>query len=188
MRMSVYSEILLKHAREPVGFDERLAMILPLVKVEQMPSLSDGAGDGEPGSDLAARDSTRFASGYTASNFTEFRNRSCGDVVRLKCEVEQGMIRHVTHHAEGCMLCKASASILCSSVTGLSVSDAQALIKTAFKLTDFREPAPSMPELDVDIGSGVSTDFSALAEVRQFPTRRKCMSLAWEALDSVLRS
>ncbi|MCH8525179.1 MAG: iron-sulfur cluster assembly scaffold protein, partial [Balneolales bacterium] len=163
----------------------------------------------------------------------EHRNRSCGDVVRLWWMSENGVLTHIRHHAAGCMLCKASASILCEVVEGRFLKELPSLIETATRLTHDTEAgdvgAPGEAATghsgvtrrgktenteagDVgapgeaatghsgvtgrgktenteagDVGApgamnvGAPEAMLALSQVREFPTRRKCITLAWEA-------
>lgn len=116
----------------------------------------------------------------------EHRNRSCGDVVRLWWMSENGVLTHIRHHAAGCMLCKASASILCEVVEGRFLKELPSLIETATRLTHDTEAGDVGAPGAMNVGAPEA--MLALSQVREFPTRRKCITLAWEALASTLAS
>jgi nitrogen fixation protein NifU and related proteins len=134
---SPYSEILLRHAKHPVGW-------------------------GIPAN---------------STHTWEARNRSCGDVVKVGVVLADGNISEIGHEAEGCLLCRASASIMCEELAKKSTSEISTITQKAFQLCDF---SAEMPEI-----SGAA-DLVALAEVRQFPTRSRCMKLAWEGVEKQL--
>jgi len=139
------------------------------------------------------------------SGYIEHRNRSCGDVVRLWWRTENGVIADVFHHASGCMLCKASASILCEAVRGVAQERIPELVQAVERITlktaaddqakvpselggRLAKSQPTKPETPVGgsepmrLQTPVSESVQALSQVRDFPTRRKCITLAWEAL------
>jgi nitrogen fixation NifU-like protein len=101
-----------------------------------------------------------------ATHEVHHRNHSCGDDVRIGLVMEDGMITEIGAELNGCMMHKASTSILCSKVAGMPIRDVPALV--AFVT------AP-MPET-------TDPDFLALADIRNYPTRRHCVMLSWEAL------
>ena len=102
----------------------------------------------------------------------EHRNHSCGDDITLGWIVENGIITHIGYEIKGCMMHKASASILCSKLKGASMDEAGEMMNMIKELTDASKP---MPETDDE-------DFLALADIRNYPTRRNCVMLSWEAL------
>ena len=91
------------------------------------------------------------------------------------------------HHAEGCMLCKASASILCQVVEGRTVVEVREILRFArsvFDITIAEEKLES-PEFMREMQQ--MADFQALFEARNFPSRKKCFLLAWDALDQLTK-
>lgn len=160
----MYSNILMKHAREPVG---RAAALAASEWKDYKPDSKD-----------------ELVSHNTKVIQTEHRNRSCGDMVRLIWIYEQDTARilSIEHHAEGCALCRASASILCDTVSGLEVEKVTGLISMVHQITDIRLEKPSESSLE-----GISDGVRALQEARDYPTRRRCFALAWEALEGGLK-
>lgn len=74
------------------------------------------------------------------------------------------------------MMHKASTSILCSKVRGMRIDQLPALIAFVAALSDATVPMPSTDD----------ADFLALADIRNYPTRKKCVVLSWEALAAAL--
>jgi nitrogen fixation NifU-like protein len=102
------------------------------------------------------------------------KNPLCGDRVTVRARVESGAVREVRFEARGCMIARASASLLTEAVAGRSVTDALALVRTVDALVA-ADPAPD----DV-------TTLEPLRGVRDFPARRACVTLAWHALEAAL--
>src|SRR5438093_1248980 len=69
----------------------------------------------------------------------------------------------------GCSISQASASMLCESLTGMQLTDAEALTER------FRAMLQG-DEVDADLG-----DLEALRGVRAYPVRVKCATLPWTA-------
>ena len=91
------------------------------------------------------------------------------------------------HSAEGCMLCKASASILCQVVDGRSVVEARELLRYARSIFDINIPEEKLEAPKFMAGVERMGDFKALFEARKFPSRKKCFLLAWDALDQLTK-
>jgi nitrogen fixation NifU-like protein len=113
------------------------------------------------------------------------RNRSCGDAVTLGIEYDPSTHRVTTivHHADGCMLCRASASILCLVVEGRTQDEILALKRyvDAVCSIDNLDQTPVVPDF---LSSEMAQQFEALLEIRKYPTRFKCVKLAWDAISS----
>lgn len=111
------------------------------------------------------------------------RNRSCGDSVTLGIEYDASnqRIKSIVHHAEGCMLCRASASILCLVVEGRGQDEIVALKKYVDQVCSI-ENSDKPPQLPTFLSFEHSNHLEALLEVRKYPTRFKCVKLAWDAL------
>lgn len=119
--------------------------------------------------------SPRHQADTDAAPDCELRNPLCGDVVRLWGRREGNSV-HLQFQADGCAICVAAASIMCESVDGKSPGDAKALaarIQSAF--------AQGERVTDTDA-------LTALCDVRNFPMRTRCATLAWSALESVADS
>lgn len=107
-----------------------------------------------------------------ATHRVELRNHSCGDVVVLAWTLRDGLITAIGHACVGCMMHKASASILCKEVTGRTLADIPALLDIVERVCDPDRPLPD----------AASAELKALADIRAYPTRRNCVRLSWQAL------
>jgi nitrogen fixation NifU-like protein len=113
----------------------------------------------------------------------EAHNAMCGDriVVTLLLD-DGGRIRAVRHATDGCLLCNASASLMASHVPGLDHAGLRTLHK---RLAALVAGAPSGLLHGDEFRFG---DLGALAGVAAFPSRRRCVMLPWEALESAMCS
>ena len=111
-----------------------------------------------------------------ASATQEGFNPLCGDRLTLYLTLEGGEIRDVAFQGSGCAISKASASIMTEVLKGKTVDEARALFERFHQLitSDPSAPAEDMGKL------------SALAGVREFPTRVKCASLAWHTMKAAV--
>lgn len=116
------------------------------------------------------RDATHSADGI---------NPLCGDKLRLYlCVDDDGKIESSSFEGSGCAISIASASLMTEAVTGLEVEAARDCSSTiTTRLTadaPYVELAPHLEKLQ------------ALDGVRAYPSRVKCATLAWQALQAAL--
>ena len=64
---------------------------------------------------------------HDASCVWSKRNPACGDEVSLSLYIADNTIVEAWHQVRGCMLCKASASILCEQLQGMPLDQACAI-------------------------------------------------------------
>jgi nitrogen fixation NifU-like protein len=107
-----------------------------------------------------------------ATHRVEHRNMSCGDSVVLGWTLTEGVITAIGHECVGCVMHKASTSILCKEMAGRAVSEIPELLSLVDRICDADNP---MPE-------GLSAELRALGDIRAYPTRRNCVRLSWQAL------
>jgi nitrogen fixation NifU-like protein len=103
-------------------------------------------------------------------------NPLCGDRVILRLTVADGVVQSLRFEVRGCLITKASASLMGEVVEGQRVEEARAL---ATKLEALAR-APSPPTAD-ELGP-----LAPLAAVREFPARVACVELPWRALVTAL--
>jgi nitrogen fixation protein NifU and related proteins len=113
-----------------------------------------------------------------ASARAEGHNPLCGDRVTVYVRLEGGRIADISFEGSGCAISKASASLMTDSVKGQTIADSDRLFQ-AFQSLMTAGPASS-PEVD-DIGK-----LEVLAGVRDYPSRIKCATLAWHALQAAV--
>jgi nitrogen fixation protein NifU and related proteins len=103
-------------------------------------------------------------------------NPFCGDAVTVGVRVDEaGRVAAIGFDVEGCAVCKASASMMTAAVTGRSGSEIDTLYGRFEALL-----AGAAPD-EAALGELVT-----LAGVARFPVRRRCATLAWEALRAAL--
>lgn len=102
-------------------------------------------------------------------------NPLCGDRVRLQLQVADGRIAAIAQETRGCLLCRASASLLAQRAAGMdavAAADATALLEGL--LRDGRDPTFEWQDLAI------------FAPARDHPSRHKCILLPFRALNRAL--
>lgn len=102
-------------------------------------------------------------------------NPVCGDQVHVEVELADGRIASVSSRARGCSIAVASGSVMTELVTGRTGSEARALGESLARVVNGEAPPP---ELD--------SRLRAFGRVAALPSRRRCATLAWEALAEAL--
>ena len=103
----------------------------------------------------------------------EARNLLCGDSIGISLKLDtHGRIAAIGHASEGCVLCVASASLMCEHVLG---SDRAAVTLAHAALQPLLQG-------DAQGSDAALGDLAALAGVAAYPSRRRCVLLPWEAL------
>ncbi len=103
-------------------------------------------------------------------------NPICGDRITLELALKKGKIEAVCFHGEGCMISKASASLLTDLIQGQDLISLPPLITQAL---DFLVQGVPHPHIE---------DLACLSGVRQFPARIKCATLSWHLLRALLEN
>lgn len=104
-------------------------------------------------------------------------NPLCGDKLEVFLRVDpHGRIDEVRFEGSGCAISVASASLLTESVTGLSTDEALGRFSTVVEALTEDDPAKQQ-----ELGN-----LAALLGVREFPSRVKCATLSWHALNAAL--
>lgn len=105
-------------------------------------------------------------------------NPLCGDKVTVFVNQCDDKIEAVKFIGEGCAISRASASIMTTLLTGLSVPEAKTEAQKFYHMLTAAE-APVLDFLE-------EGEVAALVGVRQFPARIKCATLAWHAFEDAL--
>jgi nitrogen fixation NifU-like protein len=128
-----------------------------------------------------ARNPRHFGSLPGATHSAEGINPLCGDKLKLYLRLdEDGTIADAAFEGSGCAISVASASLLTDLVIGMPVARA---------LEYFDAVTGRLAGSGDDAGDSTSVDLGklrALDGVREFPSRVKCATLAWHALDSAV--
>jgi nitrogen fixation NifU-like protein len=106
-------------------------------------------------------------------------NPFCGDQVILGLGLgADGRIDEVAFEGQGCSISQASASMLTGQLKGMSLDEAEALVKTFKGIMAGDELSDEQEE---ELG-----EIAALQGVRQFPIRIKCALLGWTTLQDAI--
>jgi len=110
-------------------------------------------------------DANRTAEGY---------NPLCGDRITVELTVEDGIVKDIGFQGTGCAISKAAASMMTASVIGKPEREVDALFHRVHAMLTGANGATEVGKLAVFAG------------VREFPSRIKCATLAWHALQAAL--
>lgn len=100
---------------------------------------------------------------------------SCGDEVTIYIKMENDVVKDVSFEGDGCSISMVSSELLCSISIGKKVKD----IKE--ELLNIRVV------FDGDQNKNLN-EFNILLEVKNYPTRLKCLFLPIDILDDFLKN
>lgn len=100
-------------------------------------------------------------------------NTSCGDEITLNLDMDGEVIKSITWDGVGCSISQASTSVASDLLSGITSSEAMALIEE-FQVM-LQSKGSDLGNED-NLGDGV-----AFAGVAKFPARVKCALLGWMA-------
>lgn len=106
-----------------------------------------------------------------------YKNPSCGDDITIEAKIEDGVLKEVNHQGMGCSICCSSASVLTELVKGKTVEETQEIINKYFKMLVGEEIENEEVLEDALVYQGVS----------KFPARIKCATIAWKALEQLIK-
>jgi nitrogen fixation NifU-like protein len=106
-------------------------------------------------------------------------NPRCGDDLEVGVTYQGDLLKDVRFRGRGCSVCIASASLMTEEVMGKTRAQAHKLYEEMERWFNSGE-GESVPEPPQSL--------LALSAVRQYPARRRCVLLAWEALRDALES
>jgi nitrogen fixation protein NifU and related proteins len=106
-------------------------------------------------------------------------NPFCGDQIDLTMTLDgDGRINGVGFVGQGCSISQASASMLSDQLTGKTLDEAEAFVRT-FK--GIMQGAELSDDEEEELG-----EIAALQGVKQFPVRIKCALLGWTTLQDAI--
>ena len=107
------------------------------------------------------------------------KNPLCGDEMTLAVAFgDDGRVAEARFLGQGCSISQASASMLTQAVRGKTRAEVEALLRR------FRAMMHGDAGAAADESLG---ELRALSGVARFPTRIQCATLAWSALDEILK-
>lgn len=130
-----------------------------------------------------ARSPRHFGKLPDATHSAEGINPLCGDKLKMYFRIDDdNCISDACFEGSGCAISVASASLLTDTVIGLDTDDALEYFSTLVERLAGRQAAEN-DGTDSGINLG---KLRALEGVREFPSRVKCATLAWHALNSAI--
>ena len=100
-------------------------------------------------------------------------NRLCGDDVTIYLLLEGDFIKAIQFTGKGCAISQASASVMTEALTGLSVDQAMTIYGDFLQMTQGGDHA-------------FEGDLAAFSGIKEFPSRIKCVTLAWKTFEAAL--
>lgn len=104
-------------------------------------------------------------------------NPRCGDEIEVGLYLDGDRLQQVKFRGRGCSVCIASSSMMTDAVSGRDTDGARQLCDDMRRW--FRQG-------DGDNLADPPEKLQALAAVREYPARRRCVLLSWEALSDAL--
>ena len=130
-----------------------------------------------------ARSPRHFGKLNGATHSAEGINPLCGDKLKVYFDIDADQqIQDARFEGSGCAISVASASLLTDTVIGLTTASATDFFSAFVTLLGGQAASNGSADATVDLGK-----LKALAGVREFPSRVKCATLAWHALNSAIR-
>ncbi|MEL7298180.1 MAG: Fe-S cluster assembly sulfur transfer protein SufU [Pseudomonadota bacterium] len=106
-------------------------------------------------------------------------NPLCGDKLRVCVQQSNGALDDIRFEGSGCAISMASASMMTELLKGLDTESSRKLIGAVIDMLK--------SNIDTEIPESLSdTPIAALGAARQYPSRIKCATLAWRAIEAVL--
>jgi nitrogen fixation NifU-like protein len=110
-----------------------------------------------------------------SSHQADGHNPLCGDQVTIYLNVNDGVIEDISFQGRGCAISTASASLMTMTLKGKTVAEAEQLFGQFHDMvTSDDAPPENLGKLAVFSG------------VRDYPSRVKCATLAWHAMQAAL--
>lgn len=118
-------------------------------------------------------DTETFAGNHRA----EGHNPLCGDNIKLKVKVEGDKISELRFSGSGCAISTAAASLMTEAVKGKSTEEAESMFSRYHAMVTGEGEQPDPETLG---------KMKVFSEIREFPARVKCATLAWHTLHAAL--
>ena len=130
-----------------------------------------------------ARSPRHFGKLPDATHSAEGINPLCGDKLKMYFHIDgDNCIDDARFEGSGCAISVASASLLTDTVIGLNTDDALKYFSALVERLAGRQDSEND---DTDAGINLGK-LRALEGVKEFPSRVKCATLAWHALNSAI--
>lgn len=107
-------------------------------------------------------------------------NPSCGDLIELELQVEDGRIKEVAILGKGCAISEASAGVMAELIQGKTVDEARELSNL---FIDMIQKKVTEEQLLKKLEAGI-----AFQNISNMPARVKCAVLSWHTLEEALKN
>lgn len=108
---------------------------------------------------------------------TEGYNPLCGDKLTLYVQAKDDVIEDLSFEGEGCAIFTASTSMLTEVLKGRKVSEIREIVDKYLGMLTDQDAVPDSEGLG---------KLAVFGGVKDFPTRVKCATLPWRALEVIL--
>ncbi len=126
------------------------------------------------------RNPRNFRSLDEADGQAEGYNPFCGDKITVWVKLDGDQIADVCFQGDGCALSKASASLMTTAIKGKSRAEVEQLSGLFHELVT--------GELGPEVSRETLGKLKVFSGVAEFPSRVKCASMAWHALQSAIKA
>lgn len=109
-----------------------------------------------------------------ATHDAEGFNPLCGDKVHVYLDIADETMRELRFESHGCAISTASASIMSETLKGKNLSEVERVFEQFIQMLTTEDTPSDMGKL------------AALANVRRYPSRVKCATLAWHTMHNAL--
>lgn len=107
-------------------------------------------------------------------------NPLCGDKVHLYADVKDGMVKNISFEGQGCAISMASTSLMLEIMQGRTFTEIRVLFN------NFHQMIVQNKAFDREYEE-ILEKIAILKGVQQYPSRVKCATLAWHALDLMIK-
>lgn len=104
-------------------------------------------------------------------------NPLCGDCVEMQVQFSGGRITALAHEVQGCLLCRAAASVIGRRAVGATLRDVESISAAVSAMLEKQAACPSKWE-----------ELAAFTPVHGHRSRYRCVQLPFEALIEALRA
>lgn len=131
-----------------------------------------------------ARSPRHFGKLPDATHTAEGINPLCGDKLKFYFRIDvDNRIDDACFEGSGCAISVASASLLADTVIGLNTAEAlDYFTALVARFTGKQDSNSDNANTGIDLGK-----LKVLEGVKEFPTRVKCATLAWHALNAAIK-
>ncbi len=115
-------------------------------------------------------------------------NPLCGDEITIWVDIDENdTITDIKLDGKGCAISQASGSMMSTLLQGKSLTEARTVFLRFKSMLGIGKNKTDIEIFDPEAPAGSQLgDAEALKSVRQFPSRVKCATLAWNAFEEAL--